>query len=133
LRIKNDRTIETLPDGGLSWSLSSIWFVPGKKYYVAGAGMYEKSILDTANIWERYPPGEVTNYFTNCIRGLAANDILAVGAFGEIVHFNGNSWRNYFADTQLTAGGYFSVAMKGDLVVAAGQLFNLGVLATGKR
>ena len=133
LRIKDGLTIETLPDSGLSWSLSSVWFVAGEKYYVAGAGIYQKTNLNTTNQWERYPPGEVTSFFTNSIRGNAANDIFAVGAFGEIVHYNGQTWQNYFTATQLATGGYFGVDIKGDLVVSVGQLFNQGIIAVGKR
>ncbi len=133
LRIKEDGTIETLPDSGLSWSLSSVWFVPGEKYYIVGAGIYQKADLNSTNLWKRYPPGEVTNFFTNSIRGVAMNDIVAVGAFGEIVHFNGHTWRNYSSETQLTSGGYFSIAMKDNLIIGVGQLFNLGVIVTGKR
>jgi len=130
LRI-NDETVTEINTNDLSWSLSGIWFVPGRKYYAVGAGIYEKINIHTAEAWKDYPPGEVTSYYTHAIRGTALNDVVAVGAFGEIVHFNGANWKNYTAE--IRRGKYLSVAMKDNLIVAVGTSGGNGIIAVGRR
>ena len=128
-----DHTISSVNDSGLTWSLSSVWFMPGKRYYIAGAGIYPKNKIDSPEPWIRYPSGTVTSYFTNRIRGNDINDVIAAGAFGEMVHYNGITWHNYYSETQLNSGNYYSVAIKNNLVVAVGSENGHGVLTIGVR
>ena len=110
-----------------------MWFMPGKRYYIAGAGIYPKNKIDSPEPWIRYPSGTVTSYFTNRIRGNDINDVIAAGAFGEMVHYNGITWHNYYSETQLNSGNYYSVAIKNKLVVAVGSENGHGVLTIGVR
>ena len=115
----NGTIVTSLPDSGLSWSLSSVWFVAGKKYYVVGGGIYEKNILDNS-VWVD-KASEITTYYPFSIRGNAPNDIVTAGGGGEILHYNGKSWQSYYSQTKVASGNYYSVAIKNNIVVAVGQ------------
>jgi hypothetical protein len=129
----NNQSIDTVNDSGLSWGLSSVWFVPGRQYYITGAGIYPKSNIDSPNPWVRYSSGTVTSYFTNRIRGTALNDVVAAGAFGEIVHFNGVTWQNYLTETQLNPGAFYGLDIKNNIIVAVGEYGSQAVVAIGIR
>lgn len=115
----------------INWSLASIWFSPGRHYYVAGSGIYEKNCLSQAN-WENEPL-DITTYYTHRIRGEHVNNVAAAGGFGEVLHFNGASWKSYFPTTMLTNGNYKGVAIQGDIIVAVGLDNPKAVIAIGKR
>lgn len=106
---------------GLSPDLSGIWFVPGRRYYAVGAGVHQKRML-TDSSWQVYPPGVVTRFSSSAVRGQGLNDVFVVGSFGEVVHYNGYSWHRYFADVPLPSGAYASVAVRGNLVMAVGDI-----------
>lgn len=125
--------VTAVADSGLPWSINSIFFIPGKKYYIVGDGVYESTNIKFSSIWQFWPSGKITNYYSEKIRGTGSNDIFIVGHQGEIVHYNGNSWMNYSPQTGLGYGFYLSVALKEDLVVAVGQNYNQAVIAVGKR
>jgi len=36
----------------------------------------------------------ITQYHMDCIRGNKLNDIIVTGAYGEVLHFNGLSWKS---------------------------------------
>jgi hypothetical protein len=74
----------------------------------------------------------VTEYYINCIRGNDVNDIVAVGAFGEVHHYNGKRWKSFKTETGLN-GTYHSVAIKGNLIVAVGFEEQQAVILVGKR
>ena len=61
------------------------------------------------------------------------NDVVFVCDAGDILHFNGNDWKNYVKDTYLGYGVYHSVAMKGNMIVAVGINYNRDVVAVGRR
>ena len=44
--------------------------------------------------WEAIHQG-ITNYYLSSIGGNDLNDIVACGAFGELLHFNGYNWKSY--------------------------------------
>jgi len=125
--------VTAVVDSGLPWSINSIFFIPGVKYYIVGDGVYESASIKSSSIWKLWPSGKMTNYYSEKIRGTGSNDIFIVGHQGEIVHYNGNSWRNYISQTGLGYGFYLSVAFKDDLVVAVGQNYNQAVITVGKR
>jgi hypothetical protein len=56
-----------------------------------------------------------------------------VGAFGDVLHYNGKSWRSYREHTMLAAGSYKSVAVKGNCVFAVGENADKAVVLRGKR
>jgi hypothetical protein len=134
-----DKKIITLSDAiasqiiskSIKLPISSVWFVPNQYYVVAGNGIYEKSHF-TDNNWSNNP-FDITRYYIEKIRGNAENDIFAVGAFGEIVHYNGKSWKSYKSYTELQSGSYGSIDVKGDLAIAVGKKNSLAIVAIGKR
>jgi hypothetical protein len=59
--------------------------------------------------------------------------IFAAGANGDLLHFNGKNWRNFRDQTSLSSGEHYSVAVKGNLVIALGEDLSRGVVAVGRR
>jgi hypothetical protein len=104
---------------GLSWSIRGLWF-DDNGYYIVGDGMYyKKSLQDT--VWQSFQKGITTNYI-NAIRGNAWNDIIAVGDFGTVLHYNGSSWYNYTQQINLPNCALYSVSIKDNYMVAVGTL-----------
>ncbi|MBI5474092.1 MAG: hypothetical protein HY961_17290 [Ignavibacteriae bacterium] len=118
---------------GMSPDMFSIWFVPGRRYYAVGAGIHQKRMLSDS-AWSVYPPGVVTRFYSGEVRGQAINDVFIVGSFGEVVHFNGRSWFRYFSDVPLPSGYFGFVAIKGNLMMATGQInASKGIVLIGTR
>lgn len=115
----------------IQYELFSVWFVPNRHYYLVGDGIFEKNSLSEAE-WKNGPL-DITHYGTTRIRGSALNDIMAVGAFGDCLHFNGMSWKSYTSTTTLANGAYTSVAIKGNLVIAVGGDNPRAVAIVGRR
>jgi hypothetical protein len=104
---------------GLPYGLSGLWFVPERIAYVVGGAIARKrSLVDTTS-WQRYAYGEVTIYFINTVHGQGLNDVVAAGAFGEVLHFNGMTWRSFIAETGMP-GNYWSIKIRGRHVFAVG-------------
>jgi len=89
-----DNNINELNTTGLPWSLSSIWFESQRKYYIGGDGIY--TALNKNDGWkaEEIPP----LLYKHTIYGNALNDIVIAGAYGLILHYNGNSWQHLMGD-----------------------------------
>jgi len=73
-----------------------------------------------------------TEYYINFIRGNDVNDIVAVGALGEVLHYNGKRWKSFKNETGI-GGTYYSVAIKSNLIVAVRQEGQQAVILVGKR
>jgi hypothetical protein len=109
----------------------SVWFVPNQQYYIVGDGIYQKNSLSD-NTWNNGPL-DFTNYGTTKVRGNGINDVFVVGAFGELLHWNGVRGKSFIDQTGLPNGSYASIAVKGDLVVAVGGNGTQGAITVGKR
>ncbi len=131
LRVEENMVV-VLDSSGLANQLGGIWFTANKRYYAVGAGVHWKQPIDSPQPWSVYKPGEVTSYFSNAIRGNAPNDIVVAGAFSEIVHFNGRTWRNFRTDGVLR-GSFLKIAIKGNLIIAVGYYGQKGTIAVGNR
>jgi hypothetical protein len=121
---------EVLSDEPIVWPLSTIWFISGRRYYVAGSGLYEKRTLKEPN-WRNGPQDITTNYIFR-IRGTGLNNIIAVGGYGEVLHYNGISWKSFYGETQIN-GNYYSVDVTDDIVVAVGYDSPNAVITVGRR
>ena len=120
------------PDSGLFLSLSGIWFPKKGVKYIVGDGVFEQKELSQNLNWRRSTQGIPQNY-TEAIRGIDINDIVAVGDFGEISHYNGLSWRSYLAQTSLPTGSYWGVSIRGNVLCAVGFVGNRAIVLVGKR
>jgi hypothetical protein len=120
-------------DLGIPRSITGIWFIPNRKYYTVGSGMYSKINLDDTLLWKPLNNG-LTTYYTNSIRGNHINDITVVGAFGVMLHFNGMTWKNYhYNELPIINGTYISVNFKDNIIIAVGYLNNKGIVTIGNR
>ena len=114
----------------LTGTLYYTWFKPNRKYYVGGDGIYQKKQISDS-IWEN-KPYDITTYYVYSIRGNDINDLVAVGAFGEILHYNGLTWKSFMDETRIN-GNLYSVCIKNNLVVAVGYGSTKGVIMIGQR
>jgi hypothetical protein len=130
LRI-NTTIAQIINKEGITGTLSSVWFKSSRKYYVAGGGgVSENNSLGNTD-WQK------SNYnFTKYIyrlSGTELNDIVAAGGYGDVLLFNGVSWKSYYNDTQLNYGNYYSVATNDNIIVSVGQDNPYAVIKIGRR
>lgn len=131
LQIKGTH-VEKISTLGIAWPVDAIWFDPGWVYYTAGAGIYSRKTLAAGESWGG-PGLSVTTFVSRALRGNHVNDVFVVGAFGDVLHYNGKSWRSYRETTALAQGSYLSVAVKENLVFAVGENLTRAVVVRGKR
>jgi hypothetical protein len=120
-----------MSDSGLSVALGGVWFAQGTMYYVVGAGIYFSSSISQSTIWQG-GYNIITPYWSGAIRGNAPNDIFIAGGYGDVLHFNGSTWKSFQTQTAVD-GNYRAVAVQGDLVIAVGDDADLGAIAMGRR
>jgi hypothetical protein len=130
LKISGDN-VGIVSDSGISQMITSVWFEYGKAYYTCGSGVYWSRELMGKIKWKEV--SGYTHFYKHSIAGNGRNDIVAAGDHGEVLHFNGLFWKNYTMSIWLSAGTYNRVAIKGNLVVAAGHNNGSGVVAIGRR
>ena len=124
-------SVTKLPTVGLPWSLRGVWFVPGKKYYVIGDGIYHTSSIDSLPPWDG-GVNEITTYYGYAIRGNGVNDVVICGAFGDFLHFNGSTWHQY-AELQQNDRVFYRVAFKGNTIAIVGIQGNRALAIRGTR
>ncbi len=98
-------------------ALYGVWFVPNQRYYLVGEGVYEKSSLSDST-WTTLP---ITGAATTGVRGNGTNDVYVVSSTGDFLHWNGERWKSFRAETGLSGGGYSMVGVNGKLVIAVGS------------
>ncbi len=128
-----EKKFSSLPSTPVSSDISSIWFGPDfRQYYIStGEGIFHKAVL-SASSWRRISFAESSRYYLNRIRGLAGNDIFFVGHYGEVLHYNGLSFRSYRAYTD-RGGVYNSLDVSKERIIAVGHDGRAGVIAVGLR
>lgn len=129
--------VQTLPDSGLPWSLHGVASTSANRCIVVGDGLYWKrgSLTDQRTMWTAAFGYDFSPYYLRDVDGQANNDVFAVGDFGEVLHYNGATWKSYIAETGLPTGTYSRVVVKGNLVVAVGVGINFrrGIVLRGMR
>ncbi len=122
IAINENNTTEFMNNSGLIRFIGSVWFKPGIKYFIVGNGLYEKkNILQPRWVDLNYNRS-ITSNLMGCIRGNGLNNIIVVGAFGEVIHFNGLSWKSIKnAMTTLINGAYSRVSVKNNLIAVIGN------------
>jgi len=126
----------TVRNDSLSGAYSSVFAPTKRRLYVAGAGVYQTT-SDTRGEAKRLPfdqslfPG-----FPNRLRGNASNDIVDVGDYNCLAHFNGVSWR-YMSGSLAENRHLRSVDQKGNLIVGVGVIYDpinsKGLVQIGRR
>jgi hypothetical protein len=115
---------------GLPWSLSSVWFKAGKKYFVGGDGFFFKKLLN--EIWEK--DSMFIPIYKDRIRGVNINDIIVSGSNGLLSHFNGINWKHYI-DNELPffSGRFLSCDLNNNTTVAVGWKETQSIITIGIR
>jgi hypothetical protein len=130
MRIENN-TVKDISTAGIRSSISSLWFKPGKKYYAAGAGIYSKEDINSDQSWKKLD--SITNYYLYSIDGQQLNDIAVCGSYGELLHFNGASWKSFRGEPNVNADEYYEIKIKNDMIIAVGYDSPKAVITIGKR
>lgn len=125
-------SVQNISTDSIPYSIHGVWFKSGKKYFIAGAGLYSKNNINATTEWDWLHP-DVTNYYLYVIRGQDTNDLFACGAFGEIIHFNGSTWKSFISETAISNGAFNNLDFKKNLVVAVGYANPKAVITIGKR
>jgi hypothetical protein len=107
-------------DEGLPMDLTSVWFVPGRKYLVGGAGLYYS--LRLGDRW-RQDSSDVLHHVSR-ISATGWNDMVVSGSFGYLSHFNGWSWKRYSDEGFPTIDGVIGARVEQRLLLAVGWLVN---------
>lgn len=128
IKIEGDR-IRSISNEPLTSTISSTWFISSRKYLIGGSGIYSKAQIDQVN-WQK--EDTINKYYTYKIRGNSINDIVAVGGYGDLQHYNGINWGSQYEITKID-GNYRSVSTKGNKVVAVGQHNAQAVIIIGRR
>ncbi len=124
----HDYRVTPVSVAGLAPAMTDLWFVPGKRYYVVGDGVYYTRKPGEPWVHET----EFPSLFKCGIRGQGINDIIIVGAFGLVSHFNGLTWHHYMGkELSLFDGVYGSLAYKESIMVAVGQKGVNGIILKG--
>jgi hypothetical protein len=131
IQLENNMPIN-LSASGIPSSIRSIWYKPDKKYYVVGSGVFFKKDIASNQSWGSI--GEsITQYYLNSIDGNELNDITICGAYGELLHFNGASWKSFQNELQLEAGSYREIKIKDDFIIAVGYNSPQAIITIGRR
>jgi len=107
----------------------SLWGSSPTNIYAAGEGLFHFDGTDSLKMVE-WPQG-VPKYFMGSIRGTAENNIFVVGAFGFVMHYNGQSWRYY--DELYMDNSLRSVSVLENEVFAVGLGGNQAHIYHGKK
>ena len=129
IKINKNKT-ELLSYNPISSTLMGVFFIPQRCYYLVGDGIYKKHNLKNM-LWKNIGKN-ITGYFTNKIRGSGINNIFAVGSYGEVLHYNGHTWKSYINTTKIN-GNYYSLSIKKNLVAIVGYNPPSAVITIGKR
>ena len=126
-------TATQLSDSGLVGPQNGVWFKAGKQYYIVGNGIYQSPHILVKPAWERLSRS-ITMYYTNDVDGNDLNDVVACGSFGELLHFNGATWKSFRTSIPGNSNNeYERIKQKGNIVVSVGWQSPRGVVAIGKR
>ncbi|MBK7379593.1 MAG: glucosyl transferase [Ignavibacteriales bacterium] len=128
LKVLDNSTTE-INNEGLPWSLFTLWFKPGRTYYVGGDGMYNLKQLGES--WTKdlsLPP-----YYKTSIRGQALNDIVLCGVYGLLMHNNGVEWKNYQYTVFEPDKTFANIDIKENVVSASGSFGSKAFVTIGVR
>ncbi len=122
--------VKEINSSGLPWSLSGIWFVPGKRFYAVGDGVFYTDNLDSTWIHDTGHP----LIYKSKIRGNGTNDVFIAAGFGLISHYNGNTWKHYLNNELPQFNGtYAAIDITNTFITAVGNINDRGIILRGLR
>lgn len=88
--------------------IRSVWFQSSKKLFTAGEGIF---LRDYSKQWKEFT--KTPKIYSDRVRGTALNDIIVVGSFGMVLHYNGCTWKYYdeFYGNYIWQSNYYSNQM----------------------
>lgn len=107
--------------------LTSSWTKEGRFVYTSGWGVFNNK----AGYW--LEETTIPLFYTSRIRGNALNDIVAVGYYGFLVHYNGRGWKLYDEFLQMINADFYSVAIEEEKIVAVGYDGEKALIVIGRR
>jgi hypothetical protein len=122
---------KTLNDAPLQYPTDGIWFAPRRQYYLAGGGIYQKRLLGD-NMWKN-DPLQLTTFYTSSVRGTNINNILIAGHFGELLHYNGMTWKSYRLEIFPQTDIYENLDVRDKLTTIVGTLGLKSVITVGRQ
>jgi hypothetical protein len=109
--------------------IRSVWFQSSRNLFTAGEGIFQRNFL---NQWKEFTA--TPRIYSNRVRGTALNDIVAVGEWGMVLHYNGSTWQYYdefygnllwhssdYKNRTLMAGGYAGSGVDGAAIILYGK------------
>jgi hypothetical protein len=127
IKIKDNAKVETVA-WGMDHSAISLWTKTGFPLYVAGGrgGIY----TNKTGSWSATSFGEEN--VMDGIRGNDVNDIMVIGGFGLVAHYNGATWRRYPELGQHNER-YLALYMTEHLAAIVGYRGGKAIISIGKR
>ena len=116
----NTKTFSRYTELGLSKAFLSIWFYGDTLYCGNNDKLSKKSFSDTT--WKQVSlPWTVKGIFS--MYGNSNYDIMAVGGFGLIAHYNGENWKEYQAPevADRSYGNYTRISGKENVFAMIGE------------
>lgn len=115
---KNNAEQISMP--GINTIVTKILGSRNKKYYAVGLGIFVKRIIDDTTMWKNIQPG-LTQYATTEMFGSSPNNVFIAGSFGELLHFNGYTWKSFRQHPVLQGiTSISSIEVKHKTIVAVG-------------
>ena len=128
LSLSGDSGVTSLTTTGIIGSIHGTRFKK-TRYYVVGNGVFTKKDIFSLSPWINLGD-DLSDYFLGAIEGTGNNNIIACGSYGELLHFNGVTWKsfqNIFSGILLG-----EVALKGNTVVTVGFNSAKAFISIGK-
>jgi hypothetical protein len=121
---KNDK-VDSLRWGMPDRRISTVWTNKGFPIYVGGGGVFD----NRCGSWHEVK--EIPLIYSCRIRGNGLNDILVVGDYNLVAHYNGVNWK-YYPEFYAYAS-YESCDIKGDVIAMVGGTGASTFITIGKR
>ena len=125
LRLKQQGGVDSLVWGTVFLRPQSVWF-DENDVFVCGDRLFR--------LWQdkTWRPLATPSIFLERVRGTARNDLIIVGDFGVVLHYNGLSVHQY-PDVSLSSGIYQSVAVGNNTIIAVGWSGSQAAVLVGRR
>ncbi len=135
VRMDGDTAVHVAATLPFARSVSGVWFVPHREYFLVGNGIFENKTL-RQKVWRYDPFIWHLNRYEFAVRGSSENNVFIAGESGSIARWNGSAWKAFSA-IKHTHDRLQAISVKNDLVVAVGQRYystvNMyGVIYTGE-